>query len=130
MVTTSHRHNDRWSGRGRPIAWPPRSTYLTPMDFLLWGHIQALIYTSVVDSEEDLITLIVEAAATIWQQPGIFKDTRQSLLVAVHNIYSKFVRNTILFPECLSGFARYPSLVRPNLTVRSAARTHLRHTVP
>jgi hypothetical protein len=37
------------------------------MDFFLWGHIQALIYTSLVDSEEDLIALIlvVEVAATI-----------------------------------------------------------------
>ena len=35
------------------------------MDFFLWGHIKALIYTSLGDSEEDLIALIVEAAA-IW----------------------------------------------------------------
>jgi hypothetical protein len=33
------------------------------MDFFLWGHIKALIYTSPVDSEQDLITCIVEVAA-------------------------------------------------------------------
>jgi hypothetical protein len=32
------------------------------MDFFLWGHIEAPIYTSPVDSEEDLIACIVEAA--------------------------------------------------------------------
>jgi len=37
---------------------------LTPMDFFLQGHIKALIYTSPVDTEEDLIARIVDAAAT------------------------------------------------------------------
>jgi hypothetical protein len=34
------------------------------MDFFLWGHIKGMIYMSPVDSEEDLIACIVEAAAT------------------------------------------------------------------
>jgi len=42
------------------------------MDFFLWGHIKALFYSSPVDSEKDLIDCMVEAAATIRQQPGIF----------------------------------------------------------
>jgi hypothetical protein len=36
------------------------------MGFFLWGHIKALIYMLPVDSEEDLIAPIVDAAAT-WQ---------------------------------------------------------------
>jgi len=50
------------------------------MDLFLWGHIKTLIYTSPVDSEEDLIARIVELAATIRQHPGIFEDIRQILL--------------------------------------------------
>ena len=49
------------------------------MDFFLWGHIKALIYTSPVDSEEDLIACIVEVAATIRQQPGTFGHLRLSV---------------------------------------------------
>jgi len=45
------------------------------MDFFLWGHIKALIYTSPFDSEEDLIAHIVEVASSIRQQPGIFERT-------------------------------------------------------
>jgi len=45
------------------MAWPPRSLDLTPMDFFLWGDTKALIYMLPVDSEEDLIAYIVEAAA-------------------------------------------------------------------
>jgi hypothetical protein len=43
-------------------------------------HIKALIYTSPVDSEEDLIARIVEAAATIRQQPGTFAHIELSVL--------------------------------------------------
>jgi len=53
-----------WIGRGRPMAWPPRSPDLTPVVFFPWGYIKTLIYTSPVDSEEDLIVRIVEAAGT------------------------------------------------------------------
>ena len=53
---------------------------LTLLDFFLWGHIKVLIYTSPVDSENDLIAYIIEAAATIRQQPAILDCTRPSLL--------------------------------------------------
>ena len=29
-----------WIGRGGPIAWPPRSPDLTPMDFSVWGIVR------------------------------------------------------------------------------------------
>ena len=32
-------NNDRWVGRGGPMAWPSRSADLTPMDYFLWSHI-------------------------------------------------------------------------------------------
>ena len=60
--------------------WSPREPDLTSVDFFLWGHIKALIYTSPVDSEEDLIARVVETAVTIRQRPGIFERTRQILL--------------------------------------------------
>jgi len=28
---------NRWLGRGGPVAWPPRSPDLTPLDYYLWG---------------------------------------------------------------------------------------------
>ncbi|KAJ4444692.1 hypothetical protein ANN_06489 [Periplaneta americana] len=34
------RFPDRWLGRGGPIAWPPRSPDLNPLDFYLWGHLK------------------------------------------------------------------------------------------
>ena len=56
--------NDCWIGRGGRMALPPRSPDLTQMDFFLWGHFKALIYSSPVDFIEDLIACLVKAAAT------------------------------------------------------------------
>ena len=55
----------------------------------------------------------------------------KSLAVSL-NICSNLVQNItfFFFSEYFKGFAWFTDLVRPNLTVRSAARTHLRHTVP
>ena len=40
----------RWMGRGSarhpaPVAWPPRSPDLTPLDFWVWGHLKQQIFT-------------------------------------------------------------------------------------
>ena len=73
-------YNDRWIGFGGPVAWPPKPPDLTPLDLFLWCYMETFTYSSLVDSVEDLIALIAEAAATIRQEPGIFERTRQSLL--------------------------------------------------
>jgi hypothetical protein len=64
------------------------------------------MYTSPVDAEEDLTACIVEAVATITQQPDIFEHSCQSLLhrqpcneVSCHLFEHlfKFVQNTFFF---------------------------------
>ena len=52
--------------------------------FFLLGYIKAMIYTLPLDSEEALIARIVEAAATIRQQPGIFECSYQSHQSLLH----------------------------------------------
>jgi hypothetical protein len=65
-------YGDRWIERGGPVVWTTRSPDLTLMEFFLCGHIKNLIFTSPVDSEDDLIARTFKAAATITQQPGNF----------------------------------------------------------
>lgn len=38
------RFPNQWIGRSAPIAWPPRSPDLTPLDFFLWGFIKDMVY--------------------------------------------------------------------------------------
>jgi hypothetical protein len=45
---------DRWIGRAGPIQWPPHSPDLTPCDFWLWGMVKNRVYSSPVQSMEEL----------------------------------------------------------------------------
>ena len=99
-------YNNRWIGQDRLVSWPPRSPDLTPMDFLVWGHIEPLIFTSPIDSEEDLIALSVRQ-----RQPsrrnlaflsahvklcGVVVGRVSRSVTARFNICSKLVLNTFL----------------------------------
>jgi hypothetical protein len=119
-------YNDRWFGRGGPIAWPPRSPALTPIGFFLWGHIWSLIYMSPFDSERILLPVLLRQ-----HQPSdsnlAFLSAHVRLFcvvvgclsrsVAVRlDICSKLVRKTTSPPpppEYHSGIAWFPGLVRP-----------------
>jgi hypothetical protein len=53
----------KWIGRGGPIAWPPRSQELTPLDFFLWGNIKELVHRAKVQDVGQLrrwITAVCE----------------------------------------------------------------------
>jgi hypothetical protein len=50
----------RWIGRGRPIAWPPRSPALTPMDFFLRGHLKEQVYAVHPRTSEDLVERLTQ----------------------------------------------------------------------
>lgn len=71
---------DRWIGRGGPVAWPPRSPDLTPLDFFLWGHIKALVYATPIETVEDLVARILAAAEEVQNMPGIFERIQRNML--------------------------------------------------
>jgi hypothetical protein len=39
---------NRWLGRDGPLAWPPRSPDITPLDFFLWGYVKDKVYATKV----------------------------------------------------------------------------------
>ncbi|GFW98498.1 DUF4817 domain-containing protein [Trichonephila clavipes] len=55
----------RWIGRDGPIAWPPRSPDLTPLDFFFWGYVKYTVYGTQVNSLEELKQNIQTAVATV-----------------------------------------------------------------
>ncbi|KAJ4448405.1 hypothetical protein ANN_10421, partial [Periplaneta americana] len=73
------RFPDRWIGRGGPIAWPPRSPDLNPLDFYLWGHLKSLIYSSPVPDLESLRNRIVACSEDIRNTPGVWDRFRRSM---------------------------------------------------
>lgn len=54
-----------WIGRNGPVLWPPRSPDLTPLDFFLWGYMKDLVYSTPIESREQLIDRIFEAAEQV-----------------------------------------------------------------
>ncbi|GBM99322.1 hypothetical protein AVEN_264626-1 [Araneus ventricosus] len=66
-------------GRGEPVPWPPRSPYLSSLDYFLWGDLKSLVYATLVDSDEDIVDRISAAAARVREIPGIFESVRRSL---------------------------------------------------
>jgi len=72
-------------GRGRPVAWPPRSPDLTPLDYYLWGHMKTLVYETKVDSRAALRDRIFGAAEHIRNHPNIIASATQYLLMRAEN---------------------------------------------
>jgi hypothetical protein len=56
---------NRWIGRGGPIARPPCSPDITPLDFFFWGYVKDIVYSARVPDINNLRASIVEAIATI-----------------------------------------------------------------
>ncbi|PNF39386.1 hypothetical protein B7P43_G13583 [Cryptotermes secundus] len=56
---------DRWTGRGGPIRWPPHSPDLTPLDFFLWVYVKDRVFVTPVNDFPDLRARILETIATV-----------------------------------------------------------------
>lgn len=68
----------RWIGRGGPVAWPPRSPDLNPLDFYLWGHLKSLVYAVPINTREQLLERIQAGCQQIRNNPGVFWRVRRS----------------------------------------------------
>jgi len=76
---------NRWLGCGGPVAWPPRSPDLTPLDYYLGGHMKTLVYETKVDSRAALCHHISVAAGHISNHPDNIASATQSLLMRAEN---------------------------------------------
>ncbi|GFV50739.1 uncharacterized protein TNCV_2214001 [Trichonephila clavipes] len=67
----------RWIGCTGCVPWPPRFPYLSSLDYFLWGYLKNLVYATPLDSVEDLVARISEAAARVREIPVNFERLRQ-----------------------------------------------------
>jgi hypothetical protein len=56
---------ERWIGRGGPIALPPRSSHLTPLDIFLCGYVNNIVYQVKINNLQHLRAHIRGAVATV-----------------------------------------------------------------
>ncbi|KYM96625.1 hypothetical protein ALC62_12672 [Cyphomyrmex costatus] len=71
-------YSHRWIGRGGPVAWPPRSPDMNPLDFYLWGHVKSIVYTNAPNNIVDLRHRIIRAFQEIRTDPHVFQRVRNS----------------------------------------------------
>lgn len=55
----------KWIGRAGPVAWPPRSPDLTPLDFFVWGTLKQKVYEVPINDLQSLQRRIVQACEEI-----------------------------------------------------------------
>ncbi|KAJ4435877.1 hypothetical protein ANN_18497 [Periplaneta americana] len=67
---------DRWQGWAGTVA--TSITGLNPTGFLLWGDMKRLVYKTSIDTAEDLVARVVEAAHVIRDNVGLFERCRHS----------------------------------------------------
>lgn len=73
---------NHWIGRGGPIAWPPRSPDVTPLDFFLWGRVKDLVYGhsgNNIRNVDELKTRIISAF-------DVIKSDRDTLIAVQSNV--------------------------------------------
>lgn len=76
----SNAFGNQWIGRGGPVSWPPRSPDLNPLDFFFWGHLKELVYSTPVNTREELLLRITRYSNQIRNNPGmLFQVQRENI---------------------------------------------------
>ncbi|KAJ4441713.1 hypothetical protein ANN_11571, partial [Periplaneta americana] len=104
QVRLDRRFPDRWIGRGGPIAWPPRSPDLNPLDFYLWGHLKSLVYSSPVPDLESLRNRIVACSEDIRNTPGVWDRVRRSMRHRCEMYAPTLYLNSLHYPNNAAHF--------------------------
>ena len=58
----NHKFPNRWIGRGGTRNWPPRSPDPNALDYHVWGYMKAMVCTHKVNTREELLQRILNAA--------------------------------------------------------------------
>jgi hypothetical protein len=67
------------AGSGGSVNWPARSPELKPLDFWLWGHLQTMMYSALINNLEILQQYIENACKESRVKPEIVDRVRTSV---------------------------------------------------
>ena len=68
--------DEKWIGRGGPVAWPPRSPDLTSPDYFLWSFVEERVMAVALTMPDDMKERIRRACTEITLQ--ILAEVRRS----------------------------------------------------
>jgi hypothetical protein len=67
---TPQQHFPTRIGRAGPVAWPPRSPDLNPIDFYLWEHLKTLVYSNPIQDVDTFRQRVEQGCASIRRIDG------------------------------------------------------------
>jgi len=80
--------NDHFPGKligcDGPVAWPPRSPDLNPLNFYLRDHVKNEVYSTPVTNVDELREHIVATFDAIRNQPGQLERVRKSMMLRLN----------------------------------------------
>jgi len=116
---------ERWVGTNGPIAWPPRSPDLTPLDFFLWGHVKELVYATPILDEFELqrrVTAVLGNLNPDHLQAAVHSIEYRAMLAIGNN--GGHIEHLLHCGNCCTRDALLWSSL-PIYTVRSMGHHHL-----
>lgn len=72
---------NKWIGRGGPVAWPARSPDLTMVDFFLWGFLKQKVMETAPTTRDDMRERIRRACELV--TPEMLRNVRESFATRV-----------------------------------------------
>lgn len=73
------KYGEKWIGRGGPIAWPPRSPDLNPLDFFFWGYLKNFVYFKPVETRQELWQKIVDGCDNLRRNREVLHDVIENM---------------------------------------------------
>ena len=87
-----------------PVAWPPRSPDLTPLDFFLRRHVKSVVYINPVNTRQELIerifTALIKSDTVLACSPDSDRQWHDDVMSVIR--YRTHTLNTScnFFPTC------------------------------
>ena len=70
----------KWNERNGPVAWPPRSPDLNPIDFYLWGHVKNEVSSTPVTNFDELLEHVIATFDAIRNRRCQLERVRESMM--------------------------------------------------
>lgn len=72
--------SNKWIGRGGPVPWPARSPEFNSMDSFFWGYLKSLVYSTPVQTRNEMVDRIRFHCNVIKQNQGMLYKVQRNIL--------------------------------------------------
>lgn len=78
-----------WIGRGGSNQWPSRSPDFNPVDYHIWGYLKSKVYSTDINSREELLQRIEDACEEMRNNPDVIRKSVKNIKKGQENASNK-----------------------------------------